>query len=199
MKNYILAFILFIVVQTLQAQNDTVQNQSNQATENNQIRQSDEATQSNDSTQNDQSTQSDQSNVSDDAAITDEELEKYAVTMDSVNDMKESLLEAITAKVKSNKKLTTARYNELSKIINDEAALTKAKATPQEIAFIKEVATLKEEGTANIQETFQSMAKDFVGASAFNKIKKSLASDPELQKRYQAQMDKLGTNTDTQN
>jgi hypothetical protein len=196
MKNYIIAFILFIVVQTLQAQNDTVQNQSNQATESNQIKQSDEATQSNDSTQ---SSQSDQGNASDDAAITDEELEKYAVTMDSVNDMKESLLEAITAKVKSNEKLTMARYNDLSKIIDDEAALTKAKATPQEVAFIKEVATMKEEGTTKIQETFQSMAKDFVGASAFNKIKKSLASDPELQKRYQAQMDKLGTNTDKQN
>jgi hypothetical protein len=196
MKNYIIAFILFIAVQTLHAQNDTIQNQSNQTTESNQIQQSEEATQSSDSTQ---SSQSDQSNASTDAAITDEELEKYAVTMDSVNDMKESLLEAITAKVKSNVKLTTARYNELSKIIDDEAALTKAKATPQEIAFIKEVATMKEEGTAKIQETFQSMAKDFVGASAFNKIKKSLASDPELQKRYQAQMDKLGTNTDTQN
>jgi hypothetical protein len=199
MKNYIIAFILFIVVQTLQAQNDTVQNQTNQATESNQIKQSDETTQSNDSTQNDQSSQSDQSNASDDAAITDEELEKYAVTMDSVNDMKESLLEAITAKVKSNEKLTMTRYNDLSKIIDDEAALTKAKATPQEVAFIKEVATMKEEGTTKIQETFQSMAKDFVGGSAFNKIKKSLPSDPELQKRYQAQMDKLGTNTDKQN
>src|SRR3989337_1717652 len=142
MKNYIIAFILFIVVQTLQAQNDTIQNQSNQATESSQIKQSDEATQSSDSTQ---TSQSDQSTASDDAAITDEELEKYAVTMDSVNDMKESLLEAITAKVKSNVKLTTARYNELSKIIDDEAALTKAKATPEEISFIKEVAAMKEE------------------------------------------------------
>ena len=88
--------------------------------------------------------------------------------------------------------MTTARYNDLSKIVDDEAALTKAKATPEEIAFIKEVAAKKEEGTMRIQETFQSMAKDYVGANAYNKIKKGLASDPELQKRYQSHMDKLG-------
>jgi hypothetical protein len=124
--------------------------------------------------------------------ITDEELEKYAVTMDSVNDMKASLLEDITEMVKENEKITNARYNELSKIIDDEAALTKAKATPEEIAFIKEVAAKKEEGTAKIQETFQTMAKDYVGASSYNKIKDALETDPELKKRYESQLEKLG-------
>lgn len=125
--------------------------------------------------------------------ISDEELEKYAITMDSVNDMKASLLEAITVKVKSNEKLTNARYNELSKIIDDEAALVKAKAKPEEIAFIKEVVAMKEEGTAKIQETFQSMAQEYVGASSYNKIKSALTSDEEVKKRYEAQMAKLGT------
>ena len=126
------------------------------------------------------------------AEITDDELEKYAVTMDSVNDMKATLLKDIEAMVKDNEKMTNARYNELSKIVDDEAALAKAKATPAEIAFMKEVAAKKEEGTAKIQETFQSMAKEYVGASDYNKIKKALATDPELQKRYQTHLDKLG-------
>ena len=112
--------------------------------------------------------------------------------MDSVNDMKASLLKDIEAMVKDNEKMTNARYNELSKIADDPAALAKAKATPEEIAFIKEVAAKKEEGTAKIQETFQSMAKEYVGASDYNKIKKALATDPELQKRYQTHLDKLG-------
>jgi hypothetical protein len=139
--------------------------------------------------QND-STQSD--NAAGSTEITDEELEKYAVTMDSVNDMKASLLEDITNMVKGNEKMKNARYNELSKIIDDEAALTKAKATPEEIAFIKEVAAKKEEGTAKIQETFQTMAKDYVGASSYNKIKDAIETDPELKKRYESQMAKLG-------
>lgn len=129
----------------------------------------------------------------DDATIADEELEKYAVMMDSVNDMKQTLLKDMTKMLKSNEKITNARYNELSKIIDDQAALAKAKAKPEEIAFVKEVATKKEEGTARIQETFQSMAKDFVGASSFNKIKKALESDEEVKKRYEAQMQKLGS------
>lgn len=124
--------------------------------------------------------------------ITDEELEKYAVTMDSVEDMKASLLEDITEMVKSNEKMTNARYNDLSKIIDDEAALKEAKATPEEIAFLKEVAAKKEEGTKKIQETFQTMAKDYVGASSYNKIKDALKTNPELKKRYQSQLDKVG-------
>jgi ribonuclease D len=124
--------------------------------------------------------------------ITDEELEKYAVTMDSVNDMKESLLADITEMVKDNEKITNARYNDLSKIIDDEAALTAAKATPEEIAFIKEVQAKKEEGTMKIQETFQTMAKDYVGASSYNKIKKALESDPAVKQRYETALNKVG-------
>lgn len=132
--------------------------------------------------------------------VTDEELEKYAVTMDSINDMKQSLLQEITEMVKGSEAVTNARYNELSKIIDDEAALTEAKATPEEIAFIKEVAAKKEEGTTKIQETFQTMAKDYVGASSYNKVKKALEADQEVKKRYETFMDKLeGDNENTVN
>ena len=151
MRNFIMLFALFFVVQTINAQNSTTAQ----------------------------------------SEITDEELEKYAVTMDSVEDMKTSLLEDITKMVESNEKMTNARYNDLSKIVDDEAALQEAKATPEEIAFLKEVAAKKEEGTKKIQETFQSMAKDFVGASSYNKIKNQLKTNPELKKRYESQLDKL--------
>jgi hypothetical protein len=164
MKNYLFVFALFFGVHAMQAQDDSPQKES--------------APSENAQTES--------------AEITDDQLEKYAVTMDSINDMKSSLLKDIEAMVKDNEKMTNARYNELSKIADDPAALAKAKATPEEIAFIKEVAAKKEEGTAKIQETFQSMAKEYVGASDYNKIKKALATDPELQKRYQAQLDKLG-------
>jgi len=151
MRNFIMLFALFFVVQTINAQDATTAQ----------------------------------------SEITDEELEKYAVTMDSVEDMKTSLLEDITKMVESNG-ITNARYNDLSKIVDDEAALKEAKATPEEIAFLKEVAAKKEEGTKKIQETFQTMAKEFVGASSYNKIKDQLKTNPELKKRYETQLDKLG-------
>jgi len=152
MRNFIMLFALFFVVQTINAQDATTAQ----------------------------------------SEITDEELEKYAVTMDSVEDMKASLLEDISEMVEANEKMTNARYNDLSKILDDEAALKEAKATPEEIAFLKEVAAKKEEGTKKIQETFQTMAKEFVGASSYNKIKDQLKTNPELKKRYETQLDKLG-------
>ena len=152
MRNFIMLFALFFVVQTIHAQDSA-------------------ATQT---------------------EITDEELEKYAVTMDSVEDMKTSLLEDITEMVEGNGKMTNARYNDLSKIIDDEAALKEAKATPEEVAFIKDVIAKKEEGTKKIQETFQTMAKDYVGASSYNKIKDELKTNPDLKKRYETQLEKLG-------
>jgi len=123
--------------------------------------------------------------------VTDEELKKYAVTMDSVNDMKASLLEEISAMVKANTGLTNARYNELSKIMNDEAKLAAAKATPEEIAFMKSIAEKKSEGTAEITQTLQTMAKEYVGATSYNKVKKALATDAELKAKYQTMLEEL--------
>jgi hypothetical protein len=125
------------------------------------------------------------------ATISDDELKKYAITRDSIDDMKETLMKDLTAMVQNNGKVKVARYNELSKIIGNEAELAKANATPEEIAFVKEVAAKREQGTAKIQEMLQTMAKDYVGTTSYNKIKKALATDPEIQKRYQAHLEKL--------
>jgi hypothetical protein len=118
--------------------------------------------------------------------ISDEDLRKYAVTMDSVNGMKQTLLDEIANKVRNNIKIPVARYNELYKIIGDQAKLAEAKATPEEIAFVKEVTAFKDQGAAKINEKFQALAKDYVGVSKFNKIKNSLATDNELKARYDA-------------
>ena len=123
--------------------------------------------------------------------ITDEELKKYVVAMDSINDMKASLLEEISEMVKANEGLTNARYNELSKIMNDEAKLAAAKATPEEIAFMKQVAEKKSEGTAEITQTFQTLAKEYVGATSYNKIKKALTTDTEMKSKYQSMLEEL--------
>ena len=66
--------------------------------------------------------------------VTDEELKKYAVTMDSINDMKESLSVEISDILKEDGKMSIARYTELSKIAEDSTQLAAANATPEEIA-----------------------------------------------------------------
>jgi uncharacterized protein YukE len=125
------------------------------------------------------------------AAVTDEELKKYAVAMDSINELQAELNGTIKAMVTTNTGVSAARYNELFKIINDEGKLLEANATADEINFVKQVIAKREEGTAKIKQTYQSLAKDYVGATAFNKVKKALTSDEALKTKYQGLMDEL--------
>ncbi|MEQ8424620.1 MAG: hypothetical protein RIA63_07905, partial [Cyclobacteriaceae bacterium] len=80
----------------------------------------------------------------DEDTISDEDLTKYAVAMDSIENMKGTLIETISEMVKSNENVSASRYNELNKIIDDEAKLTEAEATPEEIEFVKSVAIKKD-------------------------------------------------------
>jgi len=105
--------------------------------------------------------------------------------------MKETLLAGITNKVQSNESMTNERYNELSKIAGNEAKMAEANATPEEVAFINEVADMKKQGTADISKTFQTLAKDYVGASEYNQIKKALKSDAALKSRYESMLGEL--------
>jgi hypothetical protein len=93
--------------------------------------------------------------------------------------------------VTTNQTITAQRYNELYKIINDEGKLLEASATPEEISFVKEVIAKRDAGTAKIKETYQLLAKDFVGAAAFNKVRKAISSDEGVKTKYQSLMDEL--------
>jgi hypothetical protein len=125
--------------------------------------------------------------------ISDEDLRKYAILMDSIDDMKQSLLKKMGDMVKNNEGMTNARYNELSKAIGDEAKLQELKATEEEIAFINQVNEAKTQGTENITETFQTMAKDFIGVETYNEVKNALASDSEVKARYDQILAEVGS------
>lgn len=125
------------------------------------------------------------------AEVSDDELQRYAVMMDSIDEMRIDLLAEISEMVKNTDKITVARYNDLSKIANDAAKLEEAKATPDEVAFLQEIQALKESGTAEINTTFKSMAKDYVGASTYNKVKKAITEDGEVKSKYETMLNKL--------
>lgn len=134
----------------------------------------------------------------DDTAITDEELERYAVMMDSIDEMKADLMAEITEMVKNNDSLSVSRYNDLFRIIDDEAKLAEANATPAEIRAVKKIQDRKESGTQEINDAFQSLAKEYVGASSYNKIKKALTADAELKAKYETMLDKLKEDNEEQ-
>lgn len=116
--------------------------------------------------------------------ISDEDLKKYAVTMDSVEAMQESLRQIVAETVRANTAMPVSRYNQLFKIAQDEAKLKAANATAEEIAFLKQIDDLRKVNIERINATYQSLAKDYVGLKAFNAIRKSLQSDQELKARY---------------
>jgi len=127
----------------------------------------------------------------DEVTVTDEELTKYATAMDSINEMSANVRIMITDMVKQNEAVSASRYNEISKIIADEGKLAEANATPEEIAFVKEVAAKRDEETAKINQAFQSLAKEYVGVATFNKVKKALAADAELKSKYDALLSEM--------
>ena len=119
------------------------------------------------------------------AGISDDDLRKYAITMDSVKVMQQTLTQIIAENVQKNTVMPVSRYNELFKITDDQAKLQQANATPDEIAFLKEINELRQYNIARINAAYQALAKEYVGLKAFNAIKKSLEADENLKKRYE--------------
>ena len=132
-------------------------------------------------------------------AITDDELKNYAVVMDSIEDMRKSLLDNMSDAIKNNDQITAARYNELSKIISDSVKLQTVNATDAEINAVKKVITDRDEGAAKIQDTFKSLVKDLLGAATYNKVKKALSSDAELKVKYQTMLEEINKAEDEGN
>lgn len=125
------------------------------------------------------------SNAQTAAGISDDDLKKYAITMDSVKVMQETLQKIIAENVQTNKVIPVARYNQLFKIAGDQAKLTEADATSEELAFVKEIADLRQYNVERINAAYQALAKEYIGLKAFNAIKKSLDTDPNLKSRYE--------------
>lgn len=119
-------------------------------------------------------------------AITDEDLRKYALTMDSVKVMQETLIKIITENVQKNTVMPVSRYNELYKFTDDSTKLTAANATAEEKAFLKEVADLRQYNNERINKTYQALVKEYVTVKTFNAIKKGMEADPKLKARYDA-------------
>ncbi len=131
------------------------------------------------------------SSFSQDAIVSEEELTKYATVMDSVTEMSIAVQTTLNDMVKESEVMNGTRYNELSKIASDEAKLAEAKATPEEIAFLAEVAEKKKTETLKINQAFQSLAKDYLGAATYNKVKKALAADAALKAKYDSLIEEM--------
>lgn len=121
-------------------------------------------------------------------SVTNEELNRYAVMMDSLETLKKQRNDISVKLAKGNAKITAARYQQLLPIIDDQAKLTAAKATSDEIAYVKKALTsLMEEGQ-KFQTAFTSLMNEYVGYDTYNKVKKAIETNPRVKERYTAEM-----------
>jgi hypothetical protein len=122
------------------------------------------------------------------AQVANEELKKYILTMDSIETLKNQLTVSMNNLAKGNSKISSNRFNELTPIYNNDAKLTEAKATPDEIAYVKKAVTIRDEETRKFQQSYQSLIHDFVGEAVFSKVRNGLKTDASLKKRYDSLM-----------
>lgn len=118
-------------------------------------------------------------------AISNEELQQYAVVMDSINDLTEQLKNTLSQLIKNNPKISEARYNQLSQLGNDQEKLKAAKATPEELAALQEINLKRTEETIKLSEALKSLTTEKLGSASYNKIRNAIKSDPTVKARYE--------------
>ena len=116
--------------------------------------------------------------------ITMDELKKYVVVMDSIETLKTNLTVSMNNLSKGNAQISSNRFNTLMPLINNEAKLTEAKATPEEIAYVMKAVAIRNEETMKFQQTYQSLINDYLGQATFSKVRNGLKSDTKLKKAY---------------
>jgi uncharacterized protein (DUF1697 family) len=117
-------------------------------------------------------------------SINNEDLTRYAVMMDSVQSVQKKISNRTIELARGNSKITPARYTALLPLADDQKKLTEAKATPDEIAYVKKALAIRTEDGLKLSNTFQALMNEYVGYDTFNRVKAAIASDPKVKRRY---------------
>ncbi len=123
-------------------------------------------------------------------SVTREELTRYVMMMDSVETLKIRLTETTSKLASGNAKISPARYNQLLSIINNTEKLAEAKATTDEIEYVKKTVAIRTEETLKLQNAFTALMNEYVGYDTFNKVRKAIADNPTVKARYEAELAK---------
>lgn len=120
--------------------------------------------------------------------VTDDELKRYAVALDSIETLKNALTTSLNNIAKGNAKISAKRYAALMPIVQDPTKLSEAKATADEIAYIKRATEIQQEETLKFQKAYSALISGYVGDSTFGKVRKALTVDTLLKKSYDSLM-----------
>lgn len=118
--------------------------------------------------------------------VTDEELRKYAVVMDSIDAMKETIQTDYNAMIQDEELMQGGRrFVEIQKVGDDSVKLTEMNVTEMELEAFNNIQQKYEEMTADFKESYTNLIKEDLGAALYNKITKALKEDEEVKSRYE--------------
>ncbi|MTI22537.1 hypothetical protein E1176_16010 [Fulvivirga sp. RKSG066] len=119
-------------------------------------------------------------NAQDEDYLTDENLRRYAIMMEAVDAMKAEISVSLNSMIKNQEGIDGNRYKELSSG-NGEPA------TEFEEKFMSNLNNMVEERKAAIGDVIKILATKMLpdGGKAYNAIKSAVASDEEVQARYE--------------
>jgi hypothetical protein len=131
----------------------------------------------------------------DEPSFTDEDLTKYASVMVWAEQEKNTMSDSVNIWVKSNEKLSTSTYNELSRASKD-AGTDDVEATEEEKAVFNQIQQNIETQKESFKETYVGKIKNDIGAGLYNNLRKKLRTDKELTTRYDSIYQSLLTATE---
>ncbi len=118
--------------------------------------------------------------------ITDEELQTYAMVMDSIDAMKATIQREYNDLIQAEELMQGGkRFVEIQGASEDSLKLQELGVTEEERMAYDNIQAKYEELTAEFKTNYTSLIKDELGGTAYNKITKAISSDQEVKTRYQ--------------
>lgn len=121
-----------------------------------------------------------------DEEITDQDLYRYALLMEVVDQMKEQISTTVQTMISNQEGFDVKRYMELRSAGASEAKLKELGANEFEVKFMIMLEEEQDERKEAIKEVLNTLAQKMVGVKTYKAVKSALASDPEVKGRYDA-------------
>ena len=120
--------------------------------------------------------------------ITDEQLWKYALLEEVIDQMKKDISAELNQIIKAQEGMTGQRYKELDSANGDADKLAAIEAKDWEIQFLGNIDEMKNDRIASIKSVNSDLATKMVGdrGKIYKMIKEQLKSNDELAGRYKA-------------
>lgn len=118
--------------------------------------------------------------------VTDEELETYAMVMDSIDAMKANIQAEYNNLIQAEDLMQGGRrFVEIQTAAQDSLKLQELEVTTEEKMAYDNIQAQYETMTAEFKENYTNLIKDELGGTAYNKITKAISSDQEVKTRYE--------------